>query len=134
MIEKSKLKQLEKVAKNNNLDFLILFGSYSKNKERENSDVDFAYFSNNVPKIDDLELMDEISEVFEHKKEIDLINLNRLDLSCYLVFRIFREGFPIYIKDKNLFLSKKEETYFNYVDYKRFDKIHENILKKGVSI
>ena len=128
-IQKEKLKNF---AQNEKLSLLILFGSFAKNKEKLNSDIDISYLSDK--KLDDLKLIDKISEIFEHKSEIDLINLNRLELSHHLVFKIFKEGNLIYERDKNLFLHKKEESYFNYIDYKRFDKMHENILRRKIKV
>ncbi|SHH81630.1 type VII toxin-antitoxin system MntA family adenylyltransferase antitoxin [Clostridium grantii] len=53
------------------IDALYLFGSYSNGTFTENSDVDFAIFSDNLSYIDLVDLEDKISERLS--REIDLI-------------------------------------------------------------
>ncbi len=114
----------------NKIDLLVLFGSFSKGKQKKNSDIDFAYYSK--IKLNDLKLLDKLYNIFENKFEIDLINLNKEDLNPFLKFRIFKEGKIIFENQKYLFIMLKERAYFSYIDSKRFDYLKDNLLKKAI--
>jgi predicted nucleotidyltransferase len=111
---KNSLIEISKVFK---LDFLILFGSRSTNRFRENSDYDLAFFKKNISIDEEIGLRDNLDVLFKDKK-YDLINLEK-DHSYYLLQQIYQKGKTLYLSNKDRLEIEKENTFFNYVDSKQ---------------
>jgi predicted nucleotidyltransferase len=134
MLNLKKLKvDLIKVSKKFELDFLILFGSYAKGKQRENceneSDLDFAFFKlKENEKLRFVDLYFEISKLINGDMKLNLIDLSE-DNQYLLEEEIFRTGKLIFCTDKEIYYDRRNQTFFNYINYKEYDYILENSLK-----
>jgi predicted nucleotidyltransferase len=133
MIDLKKLKKnLIKTSKKLDFDFLILFGSYAKGKQRENceneSDIDLAFFKQEENKnLKFIDLYFEISKHIEGDIKLNLIDLS--ENNPYLLEEeIFRSGKLIFCKNKEIYYDKRNQTFFNYIDYKEYDYILENSI------
>ena len=108
--------------KKDNIAFAFLFGSFSKNKERNSSDIDIAIYF--FPDGNDIDF--ESEKYFEEedviwseledilKKEIDLVVLNRAPAT--VAFNAIR-GFEIINKDYDLFYRFFNYSMFESIDY-----------------
>ena len=81
------------VFKNYEVDFCYLFGSYSKCKANEKSDVDLL-ISTNVTGIKFFGLVEELRENL--KKKVDLIDIHQLNNNETLIKEILKDGIRIY--------------------------------------
>ncbi|MBP2242011.1 putative nucleotidyltransferase [Cytobacillus eiseniae] len=91
--------------------FIILFGSFAKGIEREDSDIDIAYFSaKQLSSYERFMLAGELALITRH--EVDLVDINQID--TVFTMQIFSEGEPIYIKDDNEFIRQKMRAYSMY--------------------
>lgn len=117
---------LKKIAKEFNLDLLIVFGSYSKNKSNKKSDLDLAYISKT--EIDEKEL---IYQIVKQTKinNIDLVKLNERT-SIELKWEIFRNGVCIHQKHESIFAEKLCNAFMDYVDFKDKIEIKYKILNE----
>ena len=81
------------VFKNYEVDFCYLFGSYSKCKANEKSDVDLL-ISTNVTGIKFFGLVEELRENL--KKKVDLVDIHQLNNNETLIKEILKDGIKIY--------------------------------------
>jgi len=101
------------------VNFVLLFGSYAKGKERPFSDVDVAvHLRDNVQlSVDEyLSLKSDIQERL--KQEIDLVVLNWAGV--YLKYKIMRDHFPVIIKDRSSYLEYIRRTIYEYEDMRPY--------------
>ena len=81
------------VFKNYEVDFCYLFGSYSKCKANEKSDVDLL-ISTNLTGIKFFGLVEELRENL--KKKVDLVDIHQLNNNEALIKEILKDGIKIY--------------------------------------
>ena len=81
------------VFKNYEVDFCYLFGSYSKCKANEKSDVDL-FISTNLTGIKFFGLVEELRENL--KKKVDLVDIHQLNNNEALIKEILKDGIKIY--------------------------------------
>ena len=81
------------VFKNYEVDFCYLFGSYSKCKANEKSDVDLL-ISTNLTGIKFFGLVEELRENL--KKKVDLVDIHQLNNNETLIKEILKDGIKIY--------------------------------------
>ena len=81
------------VFKDYDVEYAILFGSYSKGKAREESAVDLLV-SANVEGIDFFGMIEGLREAL--KKKVDVLDLNQLNNNIELVKEILKDGIKIY--------------------------------------
>ena len=81
------------VFKNYKVDFCYLFGSYSKCKANEKSDVDLL-ISTNLTGIKFFGLVEELRENL--KKKVDLVDIHQLNNNETLIKEILKDGIKIY--------------------------------------
>lgn len=121
-------KKLSKIAKKYDLLVLVLFGSYAKGLESENSDYDVAYYSRK-PLKNKFELWNEIETLFD--KRVDLIEINSSD-SVILRNQIFTSGICLYELRRGLFDELASKSFFDYVDSKSYIDEFSSIIKKSI--
>ena len=109
---------------------MIIFGSYACGNNKKDSDIDIAFFSKTNPKEKYLNMIDELSVIFENEK-IDLINLYYCD-NILLKKEIVQKGKVIY-GDKNLFDILYSNYTFEYLDFKENQNLFDEELKFLVS-
>ena len=94
-----------------NPDFIILFGSFAKGTNRDDSDIDLAYFSKEqLSSYERFLLASELAEMAG--REVDLVDIKQLD--TVFTIQIFSQGVPIYIQDENEFTRQKMRAYSMY--------------------
>mgnify|MGYP006277221781 FL=1 len=106
-----------------NPDLIYVFGSYSKNRERKNSDIDIAYLSEK--KIDEYKLFLLAQELADKlNQEVDLIDIKRVST----VFKTqIIQGNLIYNRDN----YKKMEFELKVLrDYANFNQERKVILDR----
>ncbi len=91
-IEKIK-EVVKKILKEYDVEYCYLFGSYAKNKQKENSDIDLLV-SGNVTGLKFYGLVEKLRESL-HKK-IDLLDLKQLNNNQELLNEILKDGIKIY--------------------------------------
>ena len=112
MLEKNLETQLVEIIQNKlNPAFIILFGSFAKETNRPDSDIDLAYFSNEqLSSYERFLLIGELAEIAG--REVDLVDLKQID--TVFTMQIFSQGTPIYIQDENEFTRQKMRAYSMY--------------------
>ncbi|MDQ0230916.1 type VII toxin-antitoxin system MntA family adenylyltransferase antitoxin [Metabacillus malikii] len=94
-----------------NPDFIILFGSFAKGTNCDDSDIDLAYFSKELLSSDErFMLTGELAEIAG--QEVDLVDLKQID--TVFTLQIFSQGIPLYIQDENEFTRQKMRAYSMY--------------------
>lgn len=92
--------------------FIIVFGSYAKGNEREDSDLDIALFSEHeISAYERFILAGELASVLGI--EVDLIDIRQID--TVFTMQIFSHGVPIYIEDPNQFYTQRMRAYSMYL-------------------
>ena len=86
---------IQNILKDYNVDYCYLFGSYAKNKQKENSDIDLL-ISDNVIGLKFYGLVEKLRENL-HKK-VDLLNTKQLSNNQELINEILKDGIKIYGK------------------------------------
>ncbi|MBO4640175.1 MAG: nucleotidyltransferase domain-containing protein [Treponema sp.] len=81
------------VFKDYDVEYAVLFGSYSKGKAHETSDVDLLV-SANVRGIKFFGMVEGLREAL--KKKVDVLDLNQLNNNLELVKEILKDGIKIY--------------------------------------
>lgn len=91
--------------------FIIVFGSYAKGSEREDSDLDLAYYSNtHLTSYERFLIAGDIAEICNI--EVDLIDIRQVDT----VFgaQIFSTGELLDCADKNVFIKERMKALSMY--------------------
>ena len=123
-------KIIEKLAKKFGVKVAIVFGSVARGKEMGKSDIDLAIFADKKfyeEKFSDFiyGLMD--AEAVE-QKEIDVAPIS--GENPILLYNIFNDGIPIYIKNEEEYYNLRSWARFVYEDSRRFFFGREDSLKK----
>lgn len=117
----------------NNLDCeaIILFGSYARGTQNNESDIDIAVKTNK--KIDKKEIY-RLSEMLanEFDKEIDLINLD--EIGDTFKYEILINGKTLYCKDELQFELYKLDMYREFLELNESRQDIINNIKKGGDI
>ncbi|GAA0500648.1 hypothetical protein GCM10008986_29970 [Salinibacillus aidingensis] len=91
--------------------FLIVFGSYAMDSAHDDSDLDLAYYSNQIStSYERFLLMEELAE--KCNVNVDLVDLKNVD--TVFAAQIFTTGEPIYVADKNVFIKERMKTLSMY--------------------
>lgn len=112
--------------------FAYIFGSYSKDRVRRDSDIDIAIYLNesiDLNKYIDLKM--QLTESL--KREVDLVILN--DALPLLKYEIYKNNILLFTKDETIESKYKVKTLFEYNDIKRYldlsyDKTIERLKKE----
>lgn len=109
----------------------ILFGSYSRGDQREDSDVDIAIKSDKkISKQEIFDMTGELEQVL--KKDVDLVNLD--DISDSFRYEILMNGKVLYCKDNFKFDLYKLDMFREYLELSESRKIIVDNIKKGGTI
>lgn len=94
-----------------NPDFIVLFGSFAKGTNHEDSDVDLAYFSKRqLSSYERFLLANELASICG--REVDLVDLKEID--TVFTMQIFEQGIPLLIQNENEFTRQKMRAYSMY--------------------
>lgn len=121
-----KTKEFEKIinsSKNNpNIIALILFGSYAKNKQKENSDIDIAIIrkKNTMPH--------QFDELSFKNKQFDIVFFDRLP--DIIKFNVFSEGKILIVNDSQMYKSIRRKFLHAFRDnYPYYQKNMKRMLE-----
>ena len=119
------------IIRNKNIIAIVLFGSYARKMENNNSDIDIAIkLDREFSKKERFELQLQLEELVN--KDIDLLNLD--DLDDGVRYEVLINGETLYAKDELKFELYKLEMYREYLELNESRaKIIEN-LKNGDGI
>lgn len=108
---------------------IILFGSYARGTQNNESDIDIAIKTNQkMSKLDIFNLKNELEEI--SKKDIDLINLDMLNSDGFK-YEILVNGIEIYCEDKYKFDLYKLDMYREYLELNESRQEIINMIKEG---
>lgn len=109
--------------------FILLFGSYAKGLEREDSDIDLAYYSTDLlAPYEHFLLSGELAKV--SKTEVDVVNIRELD--TVFAMQIFSTGKLLACKDENEFVKQRMKAFSMYADLsEQRAEILQNIQDRG---
>lgn len=114
-----------------NCTAIILFGSYSRGDQREDSDVDIAIKSDKkISKQEIFDMTGELEQVL--KKDVDLVNLD--DISDSFRYEILMNGKVLYCNDNFKFDLYKLDMFREYLELSESRKIIVDNIKKGGTI
>ena len=119
LLEEKKSIVVDFLLNNFNCDLIYIFGSYAKNRERSNSDLDIAFLSD--IKLDQYEIFLRAQKLAEEIKcEVDLVDLKKAST----VFKVqIVQGKLIYCSDKKI----KEQ--FELDTLRKYAKLNEERVK-----
>lgn len=125
--EKIKRIVLEKV----DCEAIILFGSYARNTQNAESDIDIAIKTKEViTKKDIFYIVQELEEEF--KKDIDLIDIN--SIGDGFRYEILMNGIILYCEDKLKFELYKLDMCKEYLELNESRKLITENIKNGGTI
>ncbi|MFH1014636.1 MAG: nucleotidyltransferase domain-containing protein [Nitrospirota bacterium] len=101
--------------KDANVDFALVFGSYAKEMQKKESDLDVAiYFENPLEGVELLRYINRLSELAG--KEVDIAVLNRA--SAFLRHQVMKYSSPLIIKNHLTYIRFREKTMIDYDEYR----------------
>lgn len=117
----------EIILKKLKVDAIILFGSYARKEERQDSDIDVAIKP--IEKIDKETLID-LQTILEEQTNLDvhLINLYRIEEDFR--YDILITGETLYVKNEENFWEYKFKAYNDYLELNEDRKIIIDKLKR----
>ena len=129
MAEKKLLENLKKYfRKKENVILAFIFGSWAKGTSGEDSDIDIGVYLKDEKKED--EIWVELSRITN--REVDLVVLNSAPAS--LISNVLKTGFPLVIKDGNLFWDMYLTKTFEAEDFYEFAKSYRDIYRRSTSL
>ena len=109
---------IERLVKEFNILLIYVFGSYAKETNTENSDLDIGILTEgNTSLMIRLSILDEFVGIFG-REDIDLIMLN--DVNEVLRFQVIKYGKLIYAKDLTHKVLFESRTMSEYMDMEHF--------------
>jgi len=105
----------ERLIRDENIIFGLVFGSYAKNRQRSQSDIDIALYFATPP--EGLELLDFMSDLCNYAgKDVDVVVLNKA--SAFLRHEIMKHAIRLFIRDRFVYQRFREKTITDYDIYK----------------
>ena len=130
------MEEIKKKIKNSILEKLdceaiVLFGSYARNTQNEESDIDIAFKSKReINKKEVFYLKQELEDIA--KQDIDLINLD--DIGDVFRYEILINGKTLYCEEQLKFELYKLDMYREFLDLNESRKPIIERIKKGETI
>jgi predicted nucleotidyltransferase len=119
--------QINEFCKKNEINLLVLFGSFIKNKHKIDSDLDVALLSKK--KLNKLKLIVQLELIFQ--KEIDIVSLT-FATDPLLRYEIFFSGKPVFENSIGLFEEEKLKSWKLYIDTKKIRDLRDQSIKKYI--
>lgn len=128
-INKAKLK-IERLARENNLKFVILYGSQARGAAKNSSDIDIAVLGEKTISFAKLvDLINEFTDILE-TNEVDVKSLHNTD--PLFRYEVTREGILLYGDEKD-YVSFKAYAFRDYMDSCDLFRLKEIIIKKRLA-
>lgn len=127
-MEEIKNKIIEIINNTINCEAIVIFGSYARGTQNEESDIDIAIKPiTHITKKYIYELNEKIAD--ELKKDIDLVNLDTIENDGFK-YEILINGETIYCKDSYKFDLYKLDVYREYLELNEARKMIIDEMKK----
>ncbi|WP_106495742.1 type VII toxin-antitoxin system MntA family adenylyltransferase antitoxin [Lentibacillus sp. Marseille-P4043] len=111
--EQIRQKLVETLTEKVNPAFILLFGSYAKERARGDSDVDLAYYKEQPLSSYELFILTgELAQICG--KDVDLVNIREID--TVFAMQIFSTGKLIECRDENEFVKQRIKAYHMYAE------------------
>ena len=111
---------------------IILFGSFSRNSQNEESDIDIAIISDILDKKKIFEAKQNLQELI--KKDIDLVNLKSEEIYDSFRYEILMNGIILYCKDEYKYDLYKIDMIREYIELNESRKDIIERIKNGGTI
>ncbi len=111
---------------------IILFGSYARNSQNKDSDIDIAIISSNTDKKEIFYAKQKLEETF--MKDIDLVNLKDINMSDGFRYEILMNGIVLYCSDSYKYELYKLDMFREYLELNESRQDIINRIKKGGTI
>lgn len=111
---------------------IILFGSFARGTQNDDSDIDIAIVTDNNDKKYLFSVKQELEEVTS--KDIDLVNMADLNMSEGFKYEILMNGKVLYCKDEYKFDMYKIDTCREYLDFNESRQEIIDRIKNGGTI
>lgn len=121
----NKVKEI--ILKKLKVDAIILFGSYARKEERQDSDIDVAIKP--IEKIDKETLID-IQTILEEEINLDVHLINLYTIEEDFRYDILITGETLYVKNEESFWEYKFKAYNDYLELNEDRKIIIDKLKR----
>jgi len=106
---------MDRLDKDPNIRFALIFGSHARGRARTGSDLDLAvYFQQPPVGLDHLDLLSELSDLAG--QEVDLVVLNRA--SAILRHQVLKNRIPLCVKDRPAYTAFREKAMADYDTYR----------------
>ena len=107
---------------------ILLFGSYARNTQNAESNIDLAIkLKKEIQPKELFEIKRKLEDILE--KDVDLIDLENTQDG--IRYEILINGITIYVKDELKFELYKLDMYREYLELNESRKYIQNIIKKG---
>lgn len=127
-MEEIEKKVIEIVNSKIECEAIVIFGSFARGTQNEESDVDIAIKANkDINKKELYELSNQIAD--ELKRDVDLINLDTIENDGFK-YEILINGVTIYCKDSYQFELYKLDAYREYLELNEARKAIIDEMKK----
>lgn len=127
-MEDIKNKILQILKKETDCEAIIIFGSYARGTQNQESDIDIAIKSkNSITKKQLYDINNKLSD--ELKRDIDLINLDTIE-NDGLKYEILINGILIYCENNYEFDMYKLDAFREYLELNEIGKKIKRILEK----
>lgn len=111
---------------------IILFGSYARNSQNKDSDIDIAIISSNTDKKQMFYAKQQLEETF--MKDIDLVNLKDINMSDGFRYEILMNGIVLYCSDSYKYELYKLDMFREYLELNESRQDIINRIKEGGTI
>lgn len=133
MLKDETKKIIEELARKYRLKAVMLFGSAAKGRTRPGSDVDLAiladqdFYEKNFSDF----TYDLMAAEEAEKREFDVVPIS--GKNPILLYNIFNDGAPIYIRDREEYWRLRSWARFTYEEARRFFYGREKLLEERLS-
>ena len=111
---------------------IILFVSYARNSQNNDSDIDIAIISSNTDKKEIFSTKQELEEIL--MKDIDLVNLKDINMSDGFRYEILMNGVVLYCSDSYKYELYKLDMFREYLELNESRQDIIDRVKKGGTI
>lgn len=112
--------------------FIILFGSYAKEMQNSESDIDIAIFAKNKTKKDIFTMKQKLERIA--MRDVDLVNLADENLSNALKYEVLMTGVVLHCLNLYQFEMYKLDEIREYFDFNESRKVILDRIKKEGTI
>lgn len=131
MDEEIKSQVIELLKSSFDCEAIVLFGSYARNAQREDSDIDIAIKSKReISKIEIFDMTQKLERIT--KKDVDLVDLSQI--TDVFRYEILMNGETLYCKDEVQFDLYKIDMFREYLELNESRKYIVNRVKEGGTI